>query len=125
MKFLVVDDSQTMRRIIRKVLSSCGYEDAVEAGDGEEALSILNQDQDIGFILTDWNMPNMTGIEFVQSVRKDSRFDKVPIIMITTNSAKAEIIQAIGAGVNNYIAKPFTPDVIKMKIDQTLAKMGT
>ena len=79
----------------------------------------------MGLILTDWNMPRMTGIDFVKKVRGDERFGRVPIIMVTTNTSKVEIIQAIGAGVNNYIAKPFTPETIKGKIEQTLKQMAS
>ncbi|MCD6506368.1 response regulator [Candidatus Poribacteria bacterium] len=123
MKVLVVDDSLTMRRIIRNLLLKIGYEEVVEAQDGMEALEVLAHDGNIGLILTDWNMPRMTGIDFVKSVRKDKRFSGIPIIMITTNTSKMEIIQAIAAGVNNYIAKPFTPEIIREKIEQTLKKV--
>jgi len=123
MKVLVVDDSLTMRRIIRNLLLKIGYEEVVEAQDGMEALEVLAHDGNIGLILTDWNMPRMTGIDFVKSVRRDKRFSGIPIIMITTNTSKMEIIQAIAAGVNNYIAKPFTPEIIREKIEQTLKKV--
>jgi len=125
MKILIVDDSTTMRRIIKNLLIKSGYSDILEAGDGQEALEVLEGNTDVGLILTDWNMPRMTGIDFVKKVRGDERFGRVPIIMVTTNTSKVEIIQAIGAGVNNYIAKPFTPGTIKDKIEQTLKQMAS
>ena len=95
MKILIVDDSTTMRRIIKNLLIKSGYSDILEAGDGQEALEVLEGNTDVGLILTDWNMPRMTGIDFVKKVRGDERFGRVPIIMVTTNTSKVEIIQAI------------------------------
>jgi len=122
MRVLVVDDSLTMRRVIKNLLAKIGITDVVEASDGLEALEVLEQTDGIDLILTDWNMPNMTGIEFVEKVRSNSKYDNIPIIMVTTNASKSDIIRAIGAGVNNYIAKPFTPETIKEKIEQTMAR---
>ena len=122
MRVLVVDDSLTMRRVIKNLLAKIGITDVVEASDGLEALEVLEQTDGIDLILTDWNMPNMTGIELVEKVRSDSKYDNIPIIMVTTNASKSDIIRAIGAGVNNYIAKPFTPETIKEKIEQTMAR---
>jgi two-component system chemotaxis response regulator CheY len=124
MKVLVVDDSVTMRKMIKRILAGMGITDVVEAGDGREALEILNIMEGIDLVLLDWNMPEMTGLEFTEAVRNDGRFDGIPIIMISSNTSKSEIIRAIGAGVDNYIAKPFTPEVLKRKIEQTLAKYG-
>jgi two-component system, chemotaxis family, chemotaxis protein CheY len=122
MKFLVVDDSLTMRRIIINALQRIGYTDAVEASDGKDALDKF--DGSIGFIITDWNMPNMSGIEFARAIRSHSIGGAVPILMVTTRGAREDIVSAVEAGVNNYILKPFTPSVLKEKIDRLMAGMG-
>jgi two-component system chemotaxis response regulator CheY len=122
MKFLVVDDSVTMRRIILNALQRIGYTDAVEAADGHEALAKF--DHSIGFIITDWNMPVMSGLEFARAVRAMPCGQSVPILMVTTRGAREDIVTAVEAGVNNYILKPFTPSVLKEKIDRLLAGLG-
>jgi two-component system chemotaxis response regulator CheY len=122
MKFLVVDDSLTMRRIIVNALQRIGYTDTVEAGDGKEALEKF--DGTIGFVITDWNMPSMSGVEFARAVRSNSAGASVPILMVTTRGAREDIVAAVEAGVNNYILKPFTPSVLKEKIDRLLAGIG-
>jgi two-component system, chemotaxis family, chemotaxis protein CheY len=119
MKFLVVDDSATMRRIVVNSLQRIGYSDTVEAGDGQEALDRF--DASIGFVITDWNMPNMTGIEFARELRAHPLGVGVPIMMVTTRSVREDIVAAVEAGVNNYIVKPFTPQVLKDKIEHVLA----
>jgi two-component system chemotaxis response regulator CheY len=119
MKFLVVDDSATMRRIMINALQRIGYTDAVEASDGQEALDRFGAD--IGFIITDWNMPVMSGLEFARSVRATPCGQTVPILLVTTRGAREDIVSAVEAGVNNYILKPFTPSVLKEKIDRLLA----
>jgi two-component system chemotaxis response regulator CheY len=119
MKFLVVDDSITMRRIIINALERIGYTDVVEATDGREALERL--DQSIGFIITDWNMPNMSGVEFARAVRGTLVGASLPMLMVTTRAAREDIIAAIDAGVNNYILKPFTPSVLKEKIERLMS----
>jgi len=119
MKFLVVDDSITMRRIIINALQRIGYNDVVEATDGTEALERL--DQSIGFIITDWNMPNMSGVEFARAVRGTLVGSSLPILMVTTRAAREDIIAAMDAGVNNYILKPFTPSVLKEKIERLMS----
>ncbi len=124
MKILVVDDSSTMRRIIVNTLNKLGYKDVVEAEHGLDALAKLKENPDVQLILTDWNMPEMDGLTFVQTLRKSKTFNKIPIIMITTMGAKEDIVKALKAGVNNYIVKPFTPQILKEKIAQTLAKTG-
>ncbi|HEY0777153.1 MAG TPA: response regulator [Gemmatirosa sp.] len=113
MKFLVVDDSSTMRRIVVNSLQRIGFTDTVEAGDGQEALARF--DASVGFVITDWNMPNMTGTEFARALRE--RGEQVPILMVTARSVREDIIEAMEAGVNNYIVKPFTPQILKEKID--------
>ena len=122
MKFLVVDDSLTMRRIIINALQRIGYNDTVEASDGKEALEKF--DGSIGFVITDWNMPLMSGVEFARAVRSNSVGASVPILMVTTRGAREDIVAAVEAGVNNYILKPFTPSVLKEKIDRLLAGIG-
>ena len=122
MKFLVVDDSLAMRRIIINALQRIGYNDTVEASDGKEALEKF--DGSIGFVITDWNMPSMSGVEFARAVRSNSVGASVPILMVTTRGAREDIVAAVEAGVNNYILKPFTPSVLKEKIDRLLAGIG-
>jgi len=120
LKLLVVDDSSTMRRIIKNTLSRLEYEDVLEGEDGLQGWTTLDQNPDIGMLITDWNMPEMNGLELVKKVRADSRFADLPIIMVTTEGGKAEVITALKAGVNNYIVKPFTPQVLKEKLSAVL-----
>ncbi len=119
MKFLVVDDSQTMRRIVNNALKALGHEDIIEAEDGKDAIAKLYVDK-IDFIITDWNMPNMSGLEFTKAVRSDDQFASLPILMVTTRGMKEDVMEALNAKVNNYIIKPFTPQVLKEKIDLIL-----
>ncbi|MCX6074501.1 MAG: chemotaxis response regulator CheY [Campylobacterales bacterium] len=120
MKLLVVDDSSTMRRIIKNTLSRLGYENVLEGEDGIQGWNVLNENTDISMLITDWNMPEMNGLELVRKVRADARFNDLPIIMVTTEGGKAEVITALKAGVNNYIVKPFTPQVLKEKLAAVL-----
>ncbi len=119
MKFLVVDDSPTMRRIVINALRKIGYSEIVQAEDGKDAWDKLS-DEKIDFIITDWNMPNMNGLQFTQTVRNNARFQTLPILMVTTRSGRGDVLQALQAKVNNYVTKPFTPQVLKDKIDQIL-----
>ena len=116
MKLLVVDDSSTMRRIIKNTLARLGHKDVLEGADGVEGWNALDANPDIDMLITDWNMPEMNGLELVKKVRADARFTDLPIIMVTTEGGKAEVITALKAGVNNYIVKPFTPQVLKEKL---------
>ncbi|MCF6330109.1 MAG: chemotaxis response regulator CheY [Sulfurimonas sp.] len=116
MKLLVVDDSSTMRRIIKNTLARLGYKDILEGADGVEGWNQIDSNPDIDMLITDWNMPEMNGLELVKKVRADSRFTDLPIIMVTTEGGKTEVITALKAGVNNYIVKPFTPQVLKEKL---------
>ena len=118
MKFLVVDDSATMRRILMNALKKMGHEEFVEAEDGEVALKKLKEGG-IEVIITDWNMPNMSGLDLILAVRETDR--EIPILMVTTNAAKDDIIQAIKAGATNYIVKPFTPDTLAEKLNSMFA----
>ncbi|MDA3908801.1 MAG: chemotaxis response regulator CheY [Sulfurimonas sp.] len=116
MKLLVVDDSSTMRRIIKNTLARLGYKDILEGADGLEGWAQMDSNPDIEMLITDWNMPEMNGLELVKKVRADERFKDTPIIMVTTEGGKSEVITALKAGVNNYIVKPFTPQVLKEKL---------
>jgi len=120
LKLLVVDDSSTMRRIIKNTLSRLGYDEVLEGEDGLQGWNALNENNDVGMLITDWNMPEMNGLELVKKVRADARFVDLPIIMVTTEGGKAEVITALKAGVNNYIVKPFTPQVLKEKLAAVL-----
>ncbi len=119
MKFLVVDDSQTMRRIVNNALKGIGYDDIIEAEDGKDAITKLYVEK-IDFVITDWNMPNMSGLEFTKAIRSDDQFQNLPILMVTTRGMKEDVMEALQARVNNYVVKPFTPQVLKEKIDQIL-----
>jgi two-component system chemotaxis response regulator CheY len=120
MKILLVDDSKTMRNIQKAVLAQLGYTDLMEACDGVDALTKAGACKP-DLMLVDWNMPNMDGLTFVKTWRQN---DKVtPIIMVTTEAEKARVIEAIKAGVNNYVVKPFTPDLLSQRIQETLTKM--
>jgi two-component system chemotaxis response regulator CheY len=120
MKFLVVDDSSTMRRIIKNTLVRIGHEDILEAEDGEAGWKVMQDNNDIEVLITDWNMPNLNGLELVKKVRAEDKYADLPIIMVTTEGGKSEVITALKAGVNNYIVKPFTPPVLKEKLEAVL-----
>lgn len=123
LKFLVVDDSVTMRRIVANSLKNLGYENMVEAVDGKDALTKLAADAEINFVITDWNMPELTGLELTKAIRADDKYQKLPILMVTTRGVKEDIIEALQAKVSNYVIKPFTPQILKEKIDQILANV--
>ncbi|MGE5353316.1 MAG: response regulator [Acidobacteriota bacterium] len=123
LKFLVVDDSVTMRRIVANSLKNLGYENIVEAVDGKDALAKLAADAEINFVITDWNMPELTGLELTKAIRADDKYTKLPILMVTTRGVKEDIIEALQAKVSNYVIKPFTPQILKEKIDQILANV--
>ncbi len=120
-KFLIVDDSNTMRRIVVNTLKSLGYNEYVEAEDGKVALEKLNADSSINFVITDWNMPVMTGLELTKAIRANERTKELPILMVTTRGVKEDIVQALQARVSNYVVKPFTPQILKEKIDLVLS----
>ncbi|HVN47603.1 MAG TPA: response regulator [Bacteroidota bacterium] len=119
MKFLVVDDSLTMRRIVVNALKSLGYEQVVEASDGKEAITKLTTEGST-FVITDWNMPEMNGLDLSRWLRSNAQYENIPILMITTRGNKDDVIEAMKARVNNYIVKPFTPQGLKEKIEQIL-----
>jgi two-component system, chemotaxis family, chemotaxis protein CheY len=119
MKFLVVDDFSTMRRIIKNLLIDLGYENVTEADDGATALPML-QAGNFDFLITDWNMPGMPGLELLKAVRADARLAKMPVLMLTAEAKREQIIEAAQAGVNGYVIKPFTAVTLKEKIDKIL-----
>ncbi len=119
MKFMVVDDSPTMRKIVVNALKRLGYNDIIEAEDGKDALAKLHIEQ-VDFVITDWNMPNMNGLEFTKTIRASQEFKDLPILMVTTRGMKEDVLDALQARVNNYVVKPFTPQVLKQKIEQIL-----
>ncbi len=119
----MVDDSPTMRRIVINALKTFGYTDIIEAEDGQDALDKL-QETKVDFVITDWNMPNMTGLELTKAIRSSSDFKDLPILMVTTRGLKQDIIEALQAKVNNYVVKPFTPQVLKEKLDAILKALG-
>ena len=120
MKVMLVDDSRTIRNIQKNVLAQIGHTDIMEAGDGVEALKLLETDTP-DLMLVDWNMPNMDGITLIRKVRETNK--KTPIIMCTTEAQKDRVIEAIKAGVNNYVVKPFNVESLSEKIDQTMSKI--
>ncbi len=122
MKVLVVDDFPTMRRIIRNLLKEIGYENVDEAEDGSLAFDKL-KGGDFDFVVSDWNMPNMTGLDLLKAVRAEASVKDIPFLMVTAEAAKENIVEAVGAGVNNYIVKPFTAAVLREKIDKILEKL--
>ncbi|RME00946.1 MAG: response regulator [Calditrichaeota bacterium] len=124
MKFLAVDDSPTMRRIVANTLRRIGYDDIVEAANGKDALAKLYSEK-IDFIITDWNMPEMDGLEFIQAIKSDDNYKELPILMITTRGVKDDILEAMKAGVSSYIVKPFTPQTLKEKIESILQLDGS
>ena len=119
MKFLVVDDFSTMRRIIKNLLNDLGYANVTEADDGQTALPIL-QAGGIDFLVTDWNMPGMPGLDLLKAVRSDPKLAKLPVLMLTAEAKREQIVEAAQAGVNGYVIKPFTAVTLKEKIDKIL-----
>ena len=118
-KFLVVDDSLTMRRIVVNALKTQGFDEVIEASDGKDAVAkILSEGAQ--FVITDWNMPEMNGLDLAKWLRTNPQYENIPILMITTRGNKDDVIEAMKARVNNYIVKPFTPQGLKEKIDQIL-----
>ncbi len=121
MNIMLVDDSRTIRKIQRRTLEQLGHTDIVDAEDGVQALAKFNEKAP-DLILIDWNMPNMNGIELVQKIRATNK--AIPLIMCTTEAEKSRVLEAIKAGVNNYIVKPFTAESLGEKIEQTMAKFA-
>lgn len=120
LKFLVVDDFSTMRRIVKNFLNDLGYDNVAEADDGNTALPILKAGG-IDFLVTDWNMPGMPGLELLKAVRSDPALAKMPVLLVTAEAKREQIIEAAQAGVNGYVVKPFTAQTLKEKIEKILA----
>lgn len=123
MRILIVDDFGTMRRLVRTVLNHLGYDNLQEAGDGKQALGMLKKSK-FDFVVSDWNMPNMTGLELVRAIRADPEIKDLPILMVTSEQEKSIVIETIQAGVNNYIVKPFTIEVFEEKMNKIFERLG-
>lgn len=124
-KVLIVDDMMTMRKLVKKACQGMGFTIFEEAEDGQKAWEKLNANPDIGLVISDWNMPNCTGLEFLKRTRADSRFKKLPFMLLTAEAEAHQVTEAIQAGVSNYVVKPFTPDGLKQKIEQVYKKHAT
>ncbi|RMO67876.1 hypothetical protein ALP29_04423 [Pseudomonas syringae pv. avii] len=122
MKILIVDDFSTMRRIIKNLLRDLGFTNTVEADDGLTAIPILNSGS-IDFLVTDWNMPGMTGIDLLRHVRADEKLRSLPVLMVTAEAKREQIIEAAQAGVNGYVVKPFTALALKEKIEKIFERI--
>jgi len=122
MKILIVDDFSTMRRIIKNLLRDLGYTNTHEADDGNTALPLL-KGGGFDFLVTDWNMPGMTGIDLLKEIRADEKLASLPTLMVTAEAKRDQIIEAAQAGVNGYVVKPFTAQVLKEKIDKIFERV--
>jgi len=122
MKILIVDDFSTMRRIIKNLLRDLGFNNTQEADDGSTALPML-QNGDFDFLITDWNMPNMPGIDLLKAVRADANLKSMPVLMVTAEAKRDQIVEAAEAGVNGYVVKPFTAETLKEKIDKIFERI--
>ena len=123
MKILVVDDFSTMRRIIKNLLKDLGFANIQEADDGNTALPMLQQG-DFDFVVTDWNMPGMQGIDLLRAIRADDKLKHWPVLMVTAEAKKEQIVAAAQAGVNGYVVKPFTAATLKEKLDKIFERLG-
>lgn len=125
-RVLIVDDMMTMRKIVAKACKEIGFSDLVEAADGQKAWEALQSTSpDIGLVISDWNMPNCTGIDLLRRVRADGRFKNLPFILLTAESEGHQVAEAVKAGVDNYIVKPFTPDLLQRKLEETHKKVAS
>lgn len=123
MKILIVDDFSTMRRIIKNLLRDLGFSNTHEADDGVTALPMLRSG-DFDFLITDWNMPGMSGIELLRAVREDEKLNTLPVLMVTAEAKRDQIIEAAKAGVNGYVVKPFTAAALKEKIEKIFERVN-
>ena len=123
MKFLVVDDFSTMRRIVRNLLKELGYTNVDEAEDGNAALAKLRAEP-FDFVVSDWNMPNMTGIELLRAIRADAALKHLPVLMVTAEAKKENIIEAAQTGASGYVVKPFTAGTLGEKLNKIFKTMG-
>lgn len=124
MSILVVDDFPTMRRIVRSLLKELGFTNVDEAEDGQEALTKLRSGEGIQFVISDWNMPNLDGLEMLKQIRADEALKHMPVLMITAEAKKDNIIAAAQAGANGYIVKPFTAATLEEKLNKIFEKLG-
>jgi two-component system, chemotaxis family, chemotaxis protein CheY len=116
MKILVVDDSSTMRRILVNCLAKMNLNDVTQASDGIEALKILGEKGAFDLCLTDWNMPQMSGLDLLKEIKSDAKLQNMPVVMVTTEAEKERIVEAVRCGAVNYIVKPFTPEILQEKL---------
>ena len=123
LKILVVDDFATMRKVIRNLLKQGGFENVAEAEDGVAALKVLKS-QPVDFVISDWNMPNMSGLELLKAVRADEELKEMPFLMVTAEALKDNVVAAVKAGVSNYIVKPFTAEVLNEKIEKIVKSLA-
>ena len=123
LKVLVADDFATMRKIVRNILKQIGFDDIVEAEDGQAALQVLKS-ENIGLVVTDWNMPNMSGLELLEKIRQDPKTASLPVLMVTAEGLKENVVAAVKAGGNNYVVKPFTAEVLQEKLEQIFKKLA-
>jgi two-component system chemotaxis response regulator CheY len=123
MKVLVVDDFATMRKIVRNILKQIGFENIAEAEDGHVALQVIKHET-VGLVVTDWNMPNLNGIELLKHIRQNPQTSKLPVLMVTAEGLKDNVLEAVKAGVNNYVVKPFTAEVFQEKIEAIFKKLA-
>lgn len=123
MKILVVDDFSTMRRIIKNLLKDLGFTNIQEADDGSTALPMLQQSE-FDFVVTDWNMPGMQGIDLLRAIRADDSLKHLPVLMVTAEAKKEQIVAAAQAGVNGYVVKPFTAATLKEKLDKIFERLA-
>jgi len=124
MKILIVDDFSTMRRIVKNLLRDLGFDNTQEADDGQTALPML-QNGDFDFLVTDWNMPGMDGLTLLKEVRADERLSDMPVLMVTAEAKREQIVVAAQAGVNGYVVKPFTAATLKEKIDKIFERIDS
>jgi len=122
MNILVVDDFSTMRRIVKNLLSEIGFNNIIEADDGKTALPIL-EGGGVDFLVTDWNMPGMPGIDLLKAVRANPKLSSLPVLMVTAEAKREQIMEAAQAGVNGYVVKPFTADTLKEKVDKVFERL--
>ena len=123
MRILIVDDFSTMRRIVKNLLNDLGYSNTAEADDGHTALAALRT-APFDFVVTDWNMPGMTGIELLRAIRADASLAKIPVLMVTAEAKREQIIEAAQAGVNGYVIKPFTAATLEDKLNKVFERLG-
>jgi two-component system chemotaxis response regulator CheY len=124
MKVLIVDDFTTMRKIVRNILKEIGFEDISEAEDGNDALQVLKKET-VGLVITDWNMPNLSGLDLLREIRQNPQTATIPVLMVTAEGLRENVMEAIKAGVNNYVVKPFTAEVLQEKIEAIFKKQAS